>query len=101
MSQIVKAKCNVPCHYCGVNLIHPDLGGPTAASVEHIVPKSHGGKKSRTNTVMACRQCNGTRGNGPSPCGCNKCTLAWYIHLLRENLIITDARSGSEIYYVQ
>lgn len=98
MSKIVKAKWSGHCHYCGVKLIHPDLGGPNAASVEHIVPKSLGGPKSRTNTVMACRRCNGTRGNGPSPCGCKKCTMAWYIYFLKQNLVITDTRPGHEVY---
>jgi len=54
---------NWRCCYCGVR-----MGGgtyePTAATFEHVVPRSRGGTNLVTNLVVACRRCNGERGNG-------------------------------------
>lgn len=37
-----------------------------APSVDHIIPKSKGGKGTRDNLRLAHACCNGKRGNGPS-----------------------------------
>jgi hypothetical protein len=42
------------CHYCRV---------PTAATVEHLHPRSKDGEHGLRNTVLACPYCNATRGN--------------------------------------
>ncbi len=43
------------CQYCG------DKTGPL--TIEHIIPRSRGGKTSFENCVIACRRCNGKKGN--------------------------------------
>lgn len=42
-----------PCHYCG------SYGG----TIDHIVPRSKGGRMSRENCVPACAPCNNWRGD--------------------------------------
>lgn len=39
------------------------LGGPWAASVDHVVPRSLGGADTDGNRRLAHRRCNGARGN--------------------------------------
>ena len=41
------------------------LNTPDAASVDHIIPKSEGGRNTIDNIVVACRQCNSSRGSRP------------------------------------
>ena len=48
------------CAYCGRRFLMRDL------SRDHVMPVSHGGRDSWTNTVTACRSCN-TRKGGRSP----------------------------------
>ncbi len=40
------------CQYCGTNLTK------TQATIDHIVPKSRGGKNTWDNTVLCCKGCN-------------------------------------------
>ncbi len=40
------------CQYCG------DEFSPRMLTLDHVVPASHNGKKSWTNVVTACRECN-------------------------------------------
>lgn len=56
------------CAYCGVQLHwRPDYSSPrcdkNAATVEHLVPKSHGGTYHDFNTVCICKRCNDRRNN--------------------------------------
>ncbi len=44
------------CAYCG---------SPEATTVDHIVPKSAGGKDVEGNLVAACRRCNGLKSDKP------------------------------------
>lgn len=54
------------CLYCGKSCIentnHED---PAKATIDHIRPKSKGGKDSLDNLAIACRPCNKERGNRP------------------------------------
>jgi 5-methylcytosine-specific restriction endonuclease McrA len=34
---------------------------PNSATLDHIVPRAHGGTNIRANLVVACRRCNTTR----------------------------------------
>lgn len=43
----------LPCHYCG---------GP-GGTVDHIIPRSHGGRPVFENCVPACERCNNLRGS--------------------------------------
>lgn len=49
------------CHYCRaqMTMTHGDL----MCTIEHIKPRSRGGKNNRENLVGACWQCNGIRGS--------------------------------------
>lgn len=42
-----------PCHYCGKE----------AKTVDHVVPKSRGGKNAPENVVAACYRCNNLKGD--------------------------------------
>ncbi len=46
------------CFYCQKEMTND-------ATMDHVVPKSKGGKKSRKNIVLACRNCNSKKGNMP------------------------------------
>lgn len=54
---------NPYCHYCGVitNLLR-DKGNWTQATLDHVIPKSKGGK-SHDNLVLACKGCNTAKGS--------------------------------------
>lgn len=43
------------CHYCGRKF--------ETLTVDHIVPKSRGGRNATWNRVPACRPCNQAKGN--------------------------------------
>ncbi len=52
------------CWLCGGE-INPDapVGSPSSPSIDHVVPKSRGGKTEMSNLRLAHRRCNGHRGN--------------------------------------
>jgi hypothetical protein len=37
--------------------------GPTASTIDHVVPLARGGAKGRSNQVLACQDCNSRRGH--------------------------------------
>jgi 5-methylcytosine-specific restriction endonuclease McrA len=45
------------CQYCGVGV------NKKSATLDHVVPTSHGGKTTFENTVCACGPCNSNKGN--------------------------------------
>lgn len=45
------------CQYCGVMPFRKDL------TVDHVLPRSRGGKTTWENVVTACSKCNGRKGN--------------------------------------
>jgi len=45
------------CQYCGKKLPTEDL------TIDHVVPKSHGGKTTWENCVLACYNCNAKKAN--------------------------------------
>jgi 5-methylcytosine-specific restriction endonuclease McrA len=45
------------CQYCGI-----DVSRKTA-TLDHVLPVSHGGKTTFENTVCACADCNASKGN--------------------------------------
>ncbi len=57
------------CYYCGVHTVLDKL--PSAeqpenyATRDHIVAKAHGGLNMANNKVLACKKCNGERGDMP------------------------------------
>lgn len=52
------------CAYC-----HEDmtlrLGEPKTATIDHVIPRSMGGKKQEFNEVAACSDCNRLKSNRP------------------------------------
>lgn len=45
------------CQYCGATPLRKYL------TIDHILPRSRGGKTTWENTVTACQKCNGRKGN--------------------------------------
>jgi 5-methylcytosine-specific restriction endonuclease McrA len=45
------------CQYCGVDVTRG------TATLDHVLPVSHGGKTTYENTVTACGTCNANKGN--------------------------------------
>lgn len=56
MAKTRRARC---CTYCHRTLTDPMKGGSTAATRDHVAPKSAGGWR----TVRCCRACNEVKGN--------------------------------------
>ena len=48
---------NFTCQYCGKNFSREDL------TIDHVIPKSRGGKSNWTNVVLACGPCNAKKGS--------------------------------------
>lgn len=54
------------CQYCGIYLTKKN------ATIDHVMPKSRGGKNSYNNCVASCQSCNIKKGNGtPEEAGMN------------------------------
>lgn len=72
------------CHYCECVMVEPVASAevmPDTMTLEHIVPQSCGGSNEMTNLVLACSDCNNTRGNDINFCWCNRCKNVitdWY-----------------------
>src|SRR6185369_16267697 len=45
------------CQYCGVR------GTPTDLSIDHILPRSRGGRTAPENLCVACKPCNSRKGD--------------------------------------
>ena len=48
---------NLTCQYCGRSLSSSDL------TLDHVLPRSRGGKNTWENVVAACKPCNHRKGN--------------------------------------
>lgn len=46
------------CAYCGKDLRHSE---PEELTLDHLVPRSAGGKNEASNLILACRSCNCSR----------------------------------------
>lgn len=46
------ARDNYTCQYCAKKLVREDV------TIDHVIPRSKGGKSTWENTVVACYQCN-------------------------------------------
>lgn len=53
----VLARDNFTCQYCGV------IPPRKFLTVDHVLPRSRGGKTTWENVVTACEKCNGKKGN--------------------------------------
>ena len=51
------------CLHCRRRIVVPcDAGEPASATLEHIVPRNHGGGDDLDNLGLACRTCNHQKG---------------------------------------
>ncbi len=55
--RMVLARDAYTCQYCGKHFPKEEL------TMDHVVPKSRGGKTEWTNVVTACKKCNQRKGN--------------------------------------
>lgn len=55
------------CHYCNTDL------GRSDSTIDHVVPRCMGGISHPDNYVLACGDCNSTRGNDLYWCDCAWC----------------------------
>jgi 5-methylcytosine-specific restriction endonuclease McrA len=53
----ILARDHYTCQYCGMMPPRKDL------TVDHVLPRSRGGKTTWENVVAACEKCNGRKGN--------------------------------------
>ncbi len=53
----VLSRDHYTCQYCGATPSRKDL------TVDHVIPRSRGGKTTWENVVAACNRCNGRKGN--------------------------------------
>lgn len=55
------------CFWCNEELLFEarfhDPDNPRCATFDHLIPISRGGGNEDANLVLACRECNGARGN--------------------------------------
>ena len=49
------------CIHCNAKLL-VETSGETAATVEHIAPRTHGGENDPCNLALACARCNQSKG---------------------------------------
>lgn len=56
------------CRYCrcAVTIPSHDIQEHLWATVDHVRPKSMGGKNNAKNLVTACRSCNAAKGSSPA-----------------------------------
>jgi 5-methylcytosine-specific restriction endonuclease McrA len=57
LRSLAKQRWGGTCGYCGRT--------PHRLTLDHIVPKSKGGRDVRSNLVAACRRCNDSKGSRP------------------------------------
>jgi 5-methylcytosine-specific restriction endonuclease McrA len=51
------------CIHCRARIVVPlDLREPASATLEHIVPRTHGGSDALDNLALACARCNHAKG---------------------------------------
>jgi len=61
-------QCGGRCPECGRKMQNKRKGDRESyMTIDHIIPKSKGGKKNLENLRPLCRKCNGKRGNKPIP----------------------------------
>lgn len=51
------------CIHCRRAIVVDLEGGPSSATLEHIVPRTHGGDDSVENLALACARCNQGKGS--------------------------------------
>lgn len=87
------------CIYCGAQpgiANHGKLLGKSDFTVDHILPRSRGGKDHWTNTACACYNCNHRKGNRlPHEAGMR---LAWEPKTPRTSYLVIAVGSGPDAW---
>ncbi|WP_407695738.1 HNH endonuclease [Sphingomonas changnyeongensis] len=75
MRRLYKAQSGI-CAGCGKRIVLGQQGDPRkAASFDHVIPRSEGGRRVATNGLLKHAACNEARGNRPA----NGCDLIWHL----------------------
>jgi 5-methylcytosine-specific restriction endonuclease McrA len=56
-------KSDKKCFYCRVEMVFKGKQNGKFMTMEHLIPKSQGGRLTEDNIVAACRACNKARGD--------------------------------------
>ena len=84
------------CQYCGI-----DVTGRTA-TLDHILPTSHGGKTTFENTCCSCARCNANKGNDKKIVPAVKPTKPTYFQLVdKRKKMAFDLRHPSWAAYLE
>lgn len=90
---------NYECIYCGVQpgmLLKGRVYSKSDFSIDHIVPKSRGGRDTWTNTACACAECNHRKGNRlPHEAGMK---LRWEPKTPRTSYLVIAIGSGMDAW---
>ena len=90
---------NYTCIYCGARPGTIKRGRPLAKSdftIDHILPKSRGGKETWTNTACACSPCNHRKGNRTESEAGMK--LRWEPKIPRTSYIVIEIGGGPDAW---
>jgi hypothetical protein len=59
-------RASFACAYCSADVVPGEhTSVPTAATLDHVKPRNHGGSNSATNLVCCCARCNSRRQDTP------------------------------------
>jgi 5-methylcytosine-specific restriction endonuclease McrA len=87
------------CGYCGVKSGMMNRGkvlNKNDFSIDHIIPRSRGGKDTWTNTICACAACNHRKGNRlPHEAGMR---LLWEPKTPRTSYLVIAVGSGPDVW---
>jgi 5-methylcytosine-specific restriction endonuclease McrA len=87
------------CIYCGVRpggIFRGKVLGKSDFTIDHIVPRSRGGRDGWTNTASACSYCNHRKGNRlPNEAGMK---LRWEPKIPRTSYLVVAVGSGPEAW---
>jgi 5-methylcytosine-specific restriction endonuclease McrA len=95
----VMVRDNYTCIYCGVKpgaIVRNKFLSRSDFSIDHIVPRSRGGKDTWTNTACSCSHCNHRKGNRlPHELGMR---LLWEPKIPRTSYLVIAVGSGPDAW---
>lgn len=87
------------CIYCGVksgSMVKGRMYGKSDFSVDHILPRSRGGRDTWTNTACSCSECNHRKGSRlPHEAGMR---LRWEPKIPRTSYLVVAVGSGQDAW---
>ena len=95
----VMVRDSYTCIYCGVrpgNIVKGQILGKSDFSVDHILPRSRGGRDTWTNTACSCSPCNHRKGNRlPNEAGMK---MRWEPKTPRTSYLVIAVGSGPDVW---